>query len=64
MKLMGFSGRGSMSKTRPGRKNYTTKKGSKFFQSKGHRVNKGRKPYGYHKGTRSKTRSGKIDFMR
>jgi len=50
------------SKTRPGRKNYTTKKGDKVYQSKGHYVRKTHRPYSYHKGSLSKTRKGRKDF--
>ena len=36
---------GTRSKTRPGRKNYTTKKGDKVFHRKGRYVRKSRRPY-------------------
>jgi len=49
---------GSKSKTRPGLKNYTTKKGSKVYHRKGHYVRKTHRPYGSFKGTRSKTHKG------
>ena len=49
---------GSKSKTHPGRKNYTTKKGSKVYHQKGHYVRKSYRPYGSFKGTRSKTHKG------
>lgn len=39
------STKGTKSKTRSGRLNYTTKKGSKVFHRKGHYVRKSRKPY-------------------
>ena len=37
--------KGSASKTRKGRKNFTTKEGSKVFHQNGHYVRKSRKPY-------------------
>ena len=37
--------KGTMSKTRKGRKNFTTKKGSKVFHRKGKYVRKSYKPY-------------------
>lgn len=40
-----YSTKGTRSKTRPGRKNYTTKKGNKVFHHKGHNVKRKRKPY-------------------
>ena len=39
------STKGTRSKTHKGRKNYTTKKGSKVFHRKGKYVRKSRKPY-------------------
>ena len=39
------STKGTRSKTHPGRKNYTTKKGDKVFHRKGKYVRKSRKPY-------------------
>ena len=54
--------KGTMSKTHPGRKNYTTKKGNRVFHQKGHYVKKSHRPYSYHKGTRSKTHKGLMDF--
>jgi hypothetical protein len=54
--------KGSRSKTRPGRLNYTTKKGNKYYQRNGHRVKKTHRPYGYHKKSRSKTHPGRLDF--
>ena len=39
------STKGTRSKTHPGRKNYTTKKGDKVFHRKGKNVRKSRKPY-------------------
>ena len=50
------------SKTNPGRKNYTTKKGDKVYHNKGHYVRKTHRPYSYHKGSLSKTRKGRKDF--
>jgi len=35
----------SRSKTRPGRKNYTTKRGSKVYHRKGHYVRKNKLPF-------------------
>ena len=37
--------KGSRSKTHKGRKDFTTKKGSKVFHRKGHYVRKSRRPY-------------------
>lgn len=53
---------GTPSKTKVGRKNYTTKKGDLVFHQKGHYVRKTHRPYSYHKGTASKTRKGRQDF--
>jgi len=52
----------SRSKTRPGRKNYTTKRGSKVYHRKRRYVRPGHKPYGSHKGTRSRTRRGRKNY--
>ena len=54
--------KGTMSKTRPGRKNYTTKKGNVVFHQKGHYVRKSYKPFSFRKGSRSKTHKGLHDF--
>ena len=54
--------KGTKSKTHPGRKNYTTKKGSKVYHRKGHYVRKTHKPYGHFKGTRSKTHKGRKNY--
>ena len=53
---------GSRSKTRPGRKDFTTKRGSKVYHRKGHYVRPGYKPYGSHKGTKSRTRKGRKNY--
>ena len=53
---------GTRSKTRPGRKNYTTKKGNKVFDRKGRYVRKSYKPYSFRKGSMSKTRKGRKNF--
>lgn len=53
---------GTRSKTRPGRKNYTTKKGDKVFHRKGRYVRKSYRPYSFRKGSMSKTRKGRKDF--
>ena len=37
--------KGTRSKTRRGRKNYTTKRGDKVYHRKGHNVRKSRRPY-------------------
>jgi hypothetical protein len=37
--------KGSLSLTRPGRKDFTTKKGNKVFHQKGHYVRKTYRPY-------------------
>ena len=55
--------KGTMSLTRPGRKNYTTKKGDKVFHQKGHYVKKSYKPFSYKKGSKSKTNKGFLDFI-
>lgn len=44
--------RGTRSKTHPGRKNYTTKKGDKVFHRNHHYVRKSRKPYTHTKKRR------------
>jgi len=53
---------GTPSKTRPGRKNYTTKKGDKVYHRKGHYTKKTHRPYSFRKGSMSKTRKGRKDF--
>ena len=53
---------GTQSKTHPGRKDYTTKKGSKVYHRNGHYVKKTHRPYSYHKGTMSKTHKGRKNF--
>jgi hypothetical protein len=53
---------GTRSKTRPGRKNYTTKKGDKVFHRKGRYVRKTYRPYSFRKGSMSKTRKGRKNF--
>ena len=53
---------GSRSKTRPGRKDFTTKRGSKVYHRKRHYVRPGHKPYGSHKGTKSRTRKGRKNY--
>ena len=57
-----MSKKGTKSKTRPGRKNYTTKRGNKVYHQKGHYVKKTHKPYSYKKGSASKTNLGLLDF--
>ena len=47
---------GTRSKTRPGRKNYTTKKGDKVYHRNGHYVRKTHRTYSFRKGSMSKTR--------
>lgn len=54
--------KGSRSRTHPGRKNYTTKRGDKVYHRKGHDVRPGYKPYGPHKGTRSRTHKGRKNY--
>ena len=53
---------GTRSKTRPGRKNYTTKKGNKVFDRNRRYVRKSYKPYSFRKGSMSKTRKGRKNF--
>ena len=53
---------GTPSKTHPGRKNYTTKKGDMVYHKKGHYVRKTHRPYGYRKGSSSKTYKRRQDF--
>ena len=53
---------GTRSKTRPGRKNYTTKKGDKVYHRNGHYVRKTHRPYSFRKGSMSKTRKGRKNF--
>lgn len=53
---------GAPSKTRPGRKDFTTKRGNKVYDRKHHYVRPGHKPYGPHKGTKSRTRKGRKNY--
>ena len=53
---------GTSSKTHPGRKNYTTKKGSKVYHQKGHYVRKTHRPFGYRKGSASRNYKNRLDF--
>ena len=53
---------GAPSKTHPGRKDFTTKRGSRVYHRRHHYVRPGHKPYGPHKGTKSKTRKGRKDY--
>ena len=53
---------GVPSVTRPGDMDYTTKKGDKVYHRRHHYVRKTHKPYGFHKGSRSKTHKGRKDF--
>lgn len=60
--------KGSLSRTHPGRKNFTTKRGDKVYHRRGHYVRSKTRPYhrrrgGYDKGSRSLTRKGRKDFM-
>ena len=55
--------KGTRSKTRPGRKNYTTKKGNKVYNPKGHYLKKTHRPYSFFKGSKSKTHKGSRNFM-
>ena len=57
-----MGGKGTMSKTHPGRKNYTTKKGNLVYHQKSHYVRKTHKPYSYRKGSRSRTHKGLMNF--
>ena len=52
------STKGTRSKTRKGRKNYTTKKGDKVFHRKGKYVRKSRKPYSSKKRGGGQYRTG------
>ena len=54
--------KGTISKTRPGRKNYTTKRGDKVYHRKGRYVKKTHRPYSYIKGSASKTNLGLLDY--
>ena len=51
----GASTKGTRSKTHPGRKNYTTKKGDKVYHRKGHYVKKSHTPFTFFKGSKSNT---------
>jgi len=55
--------KGTNSKTRKGRKNFTTKKTSKYHQLNGHWLTNMYKPFGFHKGSKSKTRKGRKNFV-
>lgn len=54
--------KGTRSKTRRGRKNYTTKRGDKVYHRKGRYVKKTHRPYSYRKGSASKTNLGLLDY--
>jgi hypothetical protein len=54
--------KGTKSKTRQGRKNYTTKRGDKVYHRKGRYVKKTHRPYSYRKGSASKTNLGLLDY--
>jgi hypothetical protein len=54
--------KGTRSKTRHGRKNYTTKRGDKVYHRKGHYVTKTHRPYSYRKGSASKRKFGLLDY--
>ena len=54
--------KGTRSKTRPGRKNYTTKRGDKVYHIKGQYITKTHKPYSYRKGSASKRKFGLLDY--
>jgi len=54
--------KGSKSKTHPGRLNFTTKKGDKYYHQDHHLVKKTHRPYGQFKGTRSKTHKGRKNY--
>ena len=56
------STKGTKSMTRPGRLNYTTKKGNKVYHKKGRYITKTHRPYGHFKGTKSKTHKGRLDY--
>lgn len=58
----GFT-KGTASKTRKGRKNFTTKKTSKYHQLNGHWLTNMYNPFNFHKGSKSKTRKGRKAFM-
>jgi len=62
MNFFPSSKKGTKSKTRPGRLNYTTKKGDKVYHQMHHNVTKTHKPYSYFKGSKSKTRKNRLDF--
>jgi hypothetical protein len=57
-----MGGYGTMSKTRRGRKNFTTKKGDLVYHQNHHYVRKTHKPYSFRKNSTSKTRPGLLDF--
>jgi len=57
-----MSRKGTKSKTRKGRMNYTTKRGDKVYHPKGHYVKKTHRPYSYRKGSASKTNLGLLDY--
>jgi hypothetical protein len=62
MEFFFSSKKGTKSKTRPGRLNYTTKKGDKDYHVMSHDVQKTHKPYSFFKGSKSKTRKNRLDF--
>jgi hypothetical protein len=55
--------KGTRSKTHKNRKNFTTKKSSKYHQKNGHYLMNMYKPFNFHKGSVSKSRKGEKAFM-
>lgn len=55
--------KGTRSKTHKGRKNFTTKKSSKYHQRQDHWLMNMYRPFQFHKGSVSKTRRGKKNFI-
>lgn len=58
------STKGTRSKTHRGKKNFTTKKGNKVYNPRGHYLTKTHRPFSFFKGSKSKTHKGRKNFMR
>lgn len=54
--------KGTSSKTRRGRKNFSTKRGNKVYNPNGHYLTKTHRPYSFFKNSKSKTRRGRKNF--
>ena len=57
-----YSGLKSRSRSRPGRLNFTTKRGSKVYHRNKHYVRVGHMPFGSHMGTKSRMHKGRKNY--